>query len=237
VIWYLDLSQSELTGRQMQLVVSILLSSMFLTRRRNYSILKRNDAEYEPLLGDRNDDTAVDAAESGDTDVADASSVSSADLESGYALRRDPHPPKVRTILGCVQVRTPNSSRFADHIHSRILQKFPFLIEMFYWVITYLFYRTTADLSRVWYGGVENLWDVAQDHGLSILEVEASALGMGNDTNDTRRWVEWRIQQWFLAGVESGNWKGLWLTILNRVYALIHIPGTVGYVFNSEVLG
>lgn len=30
--------------------------------------------------------------------------------------------------------------------------------------------------------------------------------------------------------MEVGNWRGVWLTILNRGYALIHIPGTVGFI-------
>ena len=177
------------------------------TRRRNYSILRKRD--YEPISSEPADDSPR---------VSD-------DLDDGPTYRADPNPPKIRTVLGCIKVKTPNSSRFAGHIHSRILQKFPFLVEMFYWALCFYFYRMTAVISRAYYGGVEQLWDVGLNHGVSILEFEASVLG--NTHTGQERWIEWRIQQWFLSGVESGNWRGIWLTILNRGYALIHIPGTV----------
>jgi hypothetical protein len=106
------------------------------------------------------------------------------------------------------------------------LKKFPFLVEMFYWIITYFFYRMTAYVSALWYGGSESLWTVAQDHGIALLESEAWFLG--TTSSGTDRWMEWNVQQWFLVGAEAGDVRGTLLTILNRAYALIHIPGTVG---------
>ncbi|CAK7221715.1 hypothetical protein SBRCBS47491_004621 [Sporothrix bragantina] len=49
--------------------------------------------------------------------------------------------------------------------------------------------------------------------------------GIGKD-----RWAEYRIQQWYLKGADGGDFRGLWLTILDRGYSLIHIPGTVGFI-------
>jgi predicted component of type VI protein secretion system len=40
---------------------------------------------------------------------------------------------KKRRIFGFT-FRTPNTSRFMANIQSRVLQRFPFLLEMFYWV-------------------------------------------------------------------------------------------------------
>ena len=97
------------------------------------------------------------------------------------------------------------------------MQKFPFLMEMFYWVITYAFYRSTALLSQAIFSKTA-IWDVAQDHALAILEFEQFS------------WLsflwpirEQDVQQWFMHGHQT------FLTVLNRSYALIHIPGTVGY--------
>ncbi|TDZ34841.1 hypothetical protein C8035_v010282 [Colletotrichum spinosum] len=193
------------------LIVSIMLTALWFTRRKNYSILRRGGASYEPLF-----------------DGADSPRMSDDDpLHS--PIRTDPHPPKYRTIFGCLRVRTPNSSRFANHVHSRILQKFPFLVEMFYWAISFFFYRMTGSLAQSYYGGRDSLWEVAQGHGLFLLEAEANFFGEGTRTGP-ERWVEWRVSHWFLNGAQIGDYRGIWLTILNRGYSLIHIPGTVGFI-------
>lgn len=194
-------------------IVSILLIAMFVTRRRSFSILSGKDSSYRPL-------------------IAHEDSPGSSDDED-YTFSPRPnveYPPKRRRVFGLWTVLTPNSSRFARHFHSRILQKYPFLVEMFYWVITYFFYRMTAKVSAVWYGSTESLWLNAQEHGISLLETEAWALGGSKPATDASRWVEWRVQQWFIEGAEAGDIRRLLLTILNRAYALIHIPGTVGFI-------
>lgn len=96
------------------------------------------------------------------------------------------------------------------------MQKFPFLMEMFYWIITYGFYRCTSLTSQALFSKT-GIWDVAQDHGLSILEFE-------QDSWASFLWPvhERDVQQWFMHGHQT------FLTVLNRSYALIHIPGTVG---------
>ncbi|KAL8408600.1 hypothetical protein RB594_007152 [Gaeumannomyces avenae] len=137
----------------------------------------------------------------------------------------------MRRVLGVGRVPTPNSSRFADYWHSRMLQKFPFLVEIFYWILTYIFYSMTDFLSRVWYGGANGLWSVAQDHGIFLLELEAALLGKEAATAvGTQSWMERRLQQWYLAGANAGDWRGVWLTMLNRSYALLHLPGTVSFI-------
>jgi hypothetical protein len=98
---------------------------------------------------------------------------------------------------------------------------------MFYWGIAFGFYRLTNVMAQHYFGGAKRMWDVAQEHGMSILELEAKAFGSG-EVEGTQRWLEWRIQQWFLMGADNDDWRGIWLTILNRGYSLIHIPGTVG---------
>ncbi|KAF3769466.1 hypothetical protein M406DRAFT_354023, partial [Cryphonectria parasitica EP155] len=73
------------------------------------------------------------------------------------------------------------------------------------------------------------MWDVAQEHALAILELETYIFGRTALTG-TSRWIEWNVQQWFLTGARAGDWRGTFLTVLNRSYALIHIPGTVGFI-------
>jgi hypothetical protein len=81
---------------------------------------------------------------------------------------------KKRRLLGFT-FRTPNTSRFKNNIHSRVLQRFPFLVEMFYWIINYAFYRMTASLSQKIFSGKE-IWTVAESHGLAVLEFERRGL-------------------------------------------------------------
>ncbi|KLU90277.1 integral membrane protein [Magnaporthiopsis poae ATCC 64411] len=223
-------------------IVLILFGFMYLTRRRNYSVFRRpgdsyfyervaNSAAASPaLLSPR---TSTDYWDDDGGLLADGSL---RPLSPAAELRRAArngenvqHPPKTRRVLGVWTVVTPNSSRFAGHWHSRVLQKFPFLIEMFYWIVTFFFYRLTAVLSQVWYGGIKTLWDVAQDHGIALLELEALLLAPRGATGNGR-WLEWRVQQWFLAGGDTLDWRGVWMMLLIRSYALIHIPGTVGFI-------
>lgn len=182
---------------------------MFLTRRKGFSIFGSANG-YRALPLDTSDS---DSARSSDDllyyDIENDNDAQEP-IVSTKQLR------KKRDLWFGLRVYTPNSSRFANHIHSRILQKFPFLIEMFYWIITYLFYRLTKVVSKAVFDG-DKVWDVAQQNGLRILWFEHDSMFS---------WMfpitEHGVQQWFMNGHQDG------LTFLNRAYALIHIPGTVG---------
>lgn len=63
------------------------------------------------------------------------------------------------------------------------------------------------------------MWDVAQDHALSVLEFEQFS-----GLNFLWPIGESEVQHWFVHGHQT------FLTVLNRSYALIHIPGTVGFI-------
>lgn len=204
---------SELLLTVRQIVASILIGSMIVTRRRGYRIFNSTRKEYGLLNTEPGAERLSDEfdRDSSDTDF------------SINSISTTKYPSKKRTLCG-LTLYTPNSSRFAHHFHSRILQRFPFLIEMFYWIITYAFYRCTSILSQSLFAGTP-IWDVAQDHALSVLEFEQFS------------WLrflfpipEVQVQQWFMHGHQS------FLTVLNRSYALIHIPGTVGYVYHSIIM-
>lgn len=183
---------------------------MYITRRKHYSILRKGSSThlYEPL------DSSTPSPRSSN--------------EFDLIPRPNPHPPKTRTLFGLIRIQTPNSSRFSGNLHSRILQKFPFLVEMFYWGIALGFYRLTNVAAQWHYGGRKEMWDSAQTHGLFILNIESWL--WGGDRRGPERWLEWRIQRWLLHGAEAGDWRVWLLTILNRGYALIHIPATAGFI-------
>lgn len=188
------------------MVLVILLTSMFVTRRRNLPILqKKNDSYQIPILDDS--DSARSSSE-----LLRANAADDEDWQDYPASTK--HLPKRRRCCGMLLL-TPNSSRFSNHLHSRILQKFPFLVEMFYWIITYQFYRLTKILSEQIFS--DSVWDVAQQNGISVLQFEQFSW-----LSFLFPYKELDTQQWFMNGHQTA------LTVLNRAYALIHIPGTVG---------
>ena len=180
---------------------------MIVSRRRGYQIFDTTKREYGLL-----------DVESGYARTSDNITRDSSDIDSSIDIvSTSKHLSKKRRCCWAT-FYTPSTSRFANHYHSRLLQRFPFLIEMFYWIITYAFYRCTSILSQSVFSKTP-IWDVAQDHALAVLEFEQFS------------WLsflfpisEVEFQSWFMDGHET------FLTILNRSYALIHIPGTVGYV-------
>lgn len=186
--------------------MGILLTSMILTRRRTFQVFgKRKDRYHSSYLDDPGSDTSsVDLLWSNTDDEDD-------DKQEPPSSK---NPPKRRRCCG-IAVYTPNSSRFSDHLHSRLLQKFPFLIEMFYWIITYLFYRMTKVISKKIFS--EAIIEVAEGHGLAVLQFEQFSW-----LSFLFPYKEYDVQQWFMGGHQTA------LTFLNRAYALVHIPGTVG---------
>ncbi|KAH9868931.1 hypothetical protein J1614_008006 [Plenodomus biglobosus] len=187
------------------MVASILFFAMFMTRKRDYKIFDRSSAQNGYLDGDPNVSTDR---------LLPPGSESDSEFDEIFLTKS---PPKVRSIC-CWKVTTPNTSRFRKNIHSRILQRFPFLIEMFYWIINYAFYRMTSVLSSKLFAG-RGIWDVAQEHGIAVLEAEE--YGLLSFLFPVR---ERDVQQWFMHGHQD------MLTVLNKCYALIHIPGTVGFI-------
>ncbi|CAN9103405.1 unnamed protein product [Alternaria alternata] len=197
--------QTSLEAARMQMVASILFFAMFMTRKRDFKIFGRSSQRTGYLDNTPNESTDRLLQSDSDSDFDEISAT------------KNPNAPKVRSILWW-KVTTPSTSRFRNNIHSRILQRFPFLIEMFYWVINYAFYRMTAIASAKLFAG-RGIWDVAQEHGIAVLEAEE--YGFLRFLFPVR---ERDVQQWFMHGHQDA------LTVLNKCYALIHIPGTVGFI-------
>lgn len=187
--------------------VTILFGGMFLTRRKNYSIF----SGQKGFLG-----SILDKERPSEQELLDYDSDNDDDQQQ--VQTRDTRRPKSRSCCGLCTVETPNSSRFKNHIHSRLFQKFPFLVEMFYWVLNYLFYRMTTVLSNKIFAG-QGIWVVSEQHGLSILEFEEFS------------WLsflfpirERDLQQWFMSGHQD------FLAFLNRFYSLVHLPASMSFI-------
>jgi len=123
------------------------------------------------------------------------------------------HTPKWRErelrLLGfTTKVRTPNSRQFKDRRFSRIVKKYPFLQEVWYWVLIYWVYQLGRAFTAVTL--VSSTVDVARHHALQLIHIEESL----------HIFWELPIQHFFLQRPFALLW-------INRLYSFIHIPGTI----------
>lgn len=116
------------------------------------------------------------------------------------------------SILGYEKVvSTPNTLVFRDRFLSRVLQKFPFLVEAWYWALIYWVYQLGRAFTALTL--VEGTINVARRHALQVVHLEQ------------RLHIFWEAptQQFFLRRQTLLHW-------INRVYSFIHIPGTIFFL-------
>jgi len=109
-------------------------------------------------------------------------------------------------------------SRYANYWHSRFIQKFPFLVEMLYWAITFAFYVSLKSLSELIFA-TEGVWKTAEDHGIAVLAFEHQSF-----FSFLFPLREVDVQLFFRNRHQD------MLTLLNRAYSLVHIPATVSFL-------
>ncbi|KIH87782.1 hypothetical protein SPBR_08931 [Sporothrix brasiliensis 5110] len=107
-------------------------------------------------------------------------------------------------------VWTPNTERFRNRLLSRVLRKFPFLVEAWYWALIYWVYQLARAVSAVLLID-ESVVQAARRHALQLMRVE-EALAI---------FVEPAVQRFFLQR-RPAVMRGI-----NRLYAFVHIPGTI----------
>lgn len=108
-------------------------------------------------------------------------------------------------------VHTPNTAVFRTRFLSRVLQKFPFLAEAWYWALIYWVYQLGRAFTAVTI--VEGTVHVARKHALQLIEIE-------------KRWnIFWEIpiQRVFMSYPLLMRW-------INWLYSFIHIPGTIAFL-------
>ncbi|KAJ9143684.1 Glucanase [Pleurostoma richardsiae] len=194
-------------------IVGIMIASCYVNRRRGYPISPSKQDQGllgQPKLEETWDERApADDTSSDEQELLALSSTSSASTT--------PHPSKKRNLCGMV-VYTPNSSRYANYWHSRFIQKFPFLVEMFYWAVNLLFYVSVKSFSELIFA-TDGVWKTAENHGIAVLELEHNS-----PVSFLFPLREVDVQMFFRTGHQD------MLTLLNRAYSLIHIPVTVSFL-------
>ncbi|RFU33759.1 hypothetical protein B7463_g2546, partial [Scytalidium lignicola] len=109
------------------------------------------------------------------------------------------------------EVVTPNTRKFKGYLLSRLLEKFPFLVECWYWALIYWVYQLGRAATAVWI--VEGTVHAARKHALQVIAWEQS-LGIFHELG---------VQQWFMA-------QPFLMTWINRIYSFIHIPGSIAFL-------
>ncbi|OAL40357.1 hypothetical protein AYO20_00093 [Fonsecaea nubica] len=120
--------------------------------------------------------------------------------------------PRELSLLGLkTTIQTPNTAVFRDRIFSRVLLRFPFLIEIVYWGLIYGVYQFGRGQLAVRF--VEQTVDIACHHALAVIELEQ------------RLHIFWElsIQKFFL------QYPGL-MWWINRIYSFIHLPATITFL-------
>lgn len=109
-------------------------------------------------------------------------------------------------------VSSPNTEVFKDRLLSRVLRKFPFLVEAWYWALIYWVYQ----LGRAFSAMViidESVVEAARRHALQLVHLEQRL----------HLFVEVPVQQYFMQSPAFMHW-------INRTYSFIHIPGTISFL-------
>ncbi|KAK1544824.1 integral membrane protein [Colletotrichum paranaense] len=105
-------------------------------------------------------------------------------------------------------VTTPNTRVYKDRLLSRVLRKFPFLVEAWYWALIYWVYQVGRAFTALTLN--EGTVDVARKHALQLIHLEQRL----------HVFIEVPVQQYFLQMPTVMHW-------INRIYSFIHIPGTI----------
>ncbi|KAK5213720.1 hypothetical protein LTR47_000760 [Exophiala xenobiotica] len=116
------------------------------------------------------------------------------------------------TFLGYRKViETPNTAVFRNRLLSRLLHKFPFLVEAWYWALIYWVYQLGRAFTAVTL--VQGTVHVARRHALELIRWEK------------RLHIFWEIpiQQFFMSYPRL-------MMYINWLYSFVHIPGTIAFL-------
>jgi len=114
----------------------------------------------------------------------------------------------------------PEESQFRNNVTSRFMAYFPFLLEIWYWNLTYWVYQLSRALSSYYVRGNQAVLDRARQHALSILFLEKH---LGVD-------IELQLQKYILRNI-----PGL-MPILTKVYHAHIIVGVIFIVYTYTYL-
>ncbi|KAJ7778265.1 PAP2 superfamily-domain-containing protein [Mycena metata] len=115
-----------------------------------------------------------------------------------------------RVVFGRT-VRSRNTAVWRNTHVSRALRRFPFLVEVWYWLLVYWTYQLGRAFTAVTLQ--DNTLAVSREHALSLIHLEQKL----------NIFIEPAVQGYVIA-------RPTLLGALNRIYSFIHIPGTITFL-------
>ncbi|WWC66003.1 uncharacterized protein I303_108625 [Kwoniella dejecticola CBS 10117] len=112
------------------------------------------------------------------------------------------------------KIKVPSNTRFRMNLFSRFLGMFPFLLEVWYWLLTYWIYQIARAMQALTMGSDFRI--LAERHARQIIEIE-KVLHLD---------MELALQRI----VMERSWL---LTFFNKTYAMVHIPATIAFMAYS----
>ncbi|RYP50049.1 hypothetical protein DL768_004335 [Monosporascus sp. mg162] len=189
-------------------VITLLFGGVYVNRNSNYKLLgKRSEERNEKTV----DDVWEYSSDSSGSPVLRAASVEEGLLSSPLQEESRWRTREIGILSAKFQVVSPNTRVFRDYFLSRLLIKFPFLVEVWYWALIYWVYQLGRAFSALTL--VEGTVNVARHHALQVIRLEQRL----------RIFWEPAIQQAFLKHETTMHW-------INRIYSFIHIPGTIFFL-------
>ncbi|KAG6002196.1 hypothetical protein E4U21_003327 [Claviceps maximensis] len=192
-------------------VVTLLFGGAWLNRNRDYN-LRESRPTWAPVDGSFKKSDEFQKRDPSQESIVPCSE-SSLD-QSALPSLYDPFTQRRRriNIFGYERfVTSPNTLVFKDRFLSRVLRKFPFLVEAWYWALIYWLYQLGRAFTALTL--VEETVNVARRHALEVIHLEQRL----------HIFVEVPIQQFFLQYPTVMHW-------IDRLYSFIHIPGTIFFL-------
>ncbi|KAK7897515.1 hypothetical protein LTR67_004142 [Exophiala xenobiotica] len=150
----------------------------------------------------------------GSTDVEDTTAVDSpmANLEPSIPNQQGRWRQREISFLGFRRViDTPNTGAFQTRLLSKVLLRFPFIVEIIYWALIYGIYQMgRAMLAERLIGSTV---EIARHHALQVIRLEE------------KLHIFWEpaIQRFFLQYPGVMYW-------INRIYSFVHLPATITFL-------
>lgn len=141
---------------------------------------------------------------------------------------------EIRLLYWKKEISTPNTAVFRSRFMSRLLQRFPFLVECWYWALVYW---VSARLLIIFFFAINNnnIFCIMQTYQLgraftavtledaTVATARKHALQLINRERALHIFWELPIQKAFMHHPHLMTWT-------NWLYSFIHIPGTIAFL-------
>ncbi|OCL03966.1 hypothetical protein AOQ84DRAFT_226676, partial [Glonium stellatum] len=202
-------------------VVTLLFGGTWINRNRSYRLSRRPRQPHNRVTSPSVLESGLSSPSLQSDSSSSPSSSSSSPTSSSYSYSSDDgyevptriSPSRLPTqggmrwrrreieLLGWRrEVATPDTRVFRGRLLSRLLRRFPFLVEAWYWALIYWVYQLGRAFTAVTL--VEGTVHVARRHALQLIHLEQSL----------HLFHELAVQRWFLAHPTLLHWT-------NRLYS------------------